>query len=98
MNMVGTCQSDRTGACEAAKEEKKGMKEGTYESVLFQHKDKPLTYTMWADNNIMKTLSNFHAPGILPVGRGLKRRRRVEGIREEEQTEVSCPTQHKAYS
>ena len=45
VNMVGTAQSDRTGADVA--EAKKGMKVGTYESIMFQHNTLPLSYAMW---------------------------------------------------
>ncbi len=98
INMVGTCQSDQTGAVPAAKEAKAKMKPGTYESVLFQHRDKPLCYAMWSDNNIVKTLSNFHKPEILQVGDGVLRRKKVDGVREANKTDVSCPVQQRDYS
>jgi hypothetical protein len=59
---------------------------------MFQNENKKLTYTMWADNAIVKTLSNFHSPNILEVGSGVLRRRQVDGIREQSQTEVPCHT------
>ena len=71
---------------------------GSYESVMFQHRFKHLCFALWADNNIVKTLSNFHMPRILPVGFGVSRRRRIEGVRERDPTEVTCPEQQKAYS
>ena len=98
INMVGTCQSDRTGAGPTAKEAKAKMKPGTYESVLFQHRDKPLCYAMWSDNNIVKTLSNFHKPEILQVGDEVLRRKKVDGVREANKTDVSCPVQQRDYS
>ena len=51
---------------------------------------------MWADNNIVRTLSNFHRPEILEAG--LKRKRKVNKMRERHQTEVPCPRQNKDYS
>ena len=39
-----------------------------------------LCYAMWADNNIVRTLSNFHRPEILEAG--LKRKRKVNKMRE----------------
>ena len=45
VNMVGTAQSNRTGADVAS--DKAAMKVGTYESAMFQHKTKPLVYAMW---------------------------------------------------
>ena len=98
MNMVGTCQSDRSGGGYASKEDKRRMKVGSYESIIYQHREKNLCFAMWADNNIVKTLSNFHSPEILAAGAGMLRRRRVDGSREQHQTEVSCPVQQKDYS
>ena len=74
------------------------MKAGTYESEIWQHKTLDLVYAMWSDNNIVKTLSNFHSPNVLPAGDGVRRKRRVDGKREQHRTEVTCPEQNKAYS
>ena len=95
-NLVGTCQSSRTGADDA--EIKKAMKVGTYECVMFQHRMLNLCFSLWADNNIVKTLSNFHSPTILKVGEGVLRRRRVDGKREQVRTKVQTTAQHKVYS
>ena len=95
LNLIGTCQSNRVGADDS--EEKKKMIIGSYESVMFQHRFKHLCFALWADNNIVKTLSNFHMPRILPVGFGVSRRRRIEGVREKDPTEVTCPEQQKDY-
>ena len=96
INAVGTAQSNRTGADVAAV--KKAMKVGTYASEIWLHSDLPLVYAMWSDNNIVKTLSNFHSPEILPAGDGLLRKRRVDGQREQHRTDVTCPVQNRAYS
>jgi hypothetical protein len=48
------------------------IEKGTHKSLLYQHKDKPLLHAVWADNNFVKTLSNFHYPTI--VEGGMKRR------------------------
>jgi len=54
---------------------------------------------MWADNNIVKTLSNYHSPTILPEGLGVMRKKKGEdGRREYRQSPVSCPKQSKDYS
>ena len=56
-------------------------------------------YALWSDNNIVKTLSNFHTPEILPVGGGLKRKKRgPDKRREQVRSDVSCPSQNKDYS
>ena len=78
--MVGTLQSNRTGA--DVKDVKEAMKNGTYKSVLFQHKDKPLCFALWSDNSVVKTLSNFHFPNR--VCRGVWGIVKEEGRRWEE--------------
>ena len=56
-------------------------------------------YALWSNSNIVKTLSNFHTPKILPVGGGLKRKKREPGRRrEQDRSNVSCPSQNKVYS
>ena len=98
INMVGTAQSNRTGGGPmAVKEMKQVMKKGSYDSLFYQHDVEDLTFSVWADNNFVKVLSNFHSPRVA-VG-GLKRKRRgVDGRREREPSEVDCPEQMKAYS
>ena len=77
-NVVGTCQANRTGAPVKEALATRGIKPGTYESLILQHEDLPLTYACWGDNNIVKTLSNFHSPEI--IAGGLKRKRKVERL------------------
>ena len=62
INMVWTCQTDRTGAGPIGKAacKAKEIQINTHESLLYQHKDKALTYAVWAGNNFVRTLSNFH--------------------------------------
>jgi hypothetical protein len=70
MNMVGTVQSSRTGGGrlgKAAIKDKEILK-GTHKSLLYQHNTKPLLHAVWADNNFVKTLSNFHSPTIVQGG------------------------------
>jgi hypothetical protein len=93
-NMVGTTSENRTGA--ELKEKKATMKKGMYESIIFQHDSEELVLAMWSDNNIVRTLSNFHSPNI--VEDGLNRKRKVDGKREQAQTPVPCPEQNKDYS
>jgi hypothetical protein len=72
--MVGNVQSSRTsgGRLGKAAIKAKEIEKGTYESLLYQHNTKPLLHAVWADNNFVKTLSNFHSPTIV-IG-GMKRR------------------------
>ena len=55
LNMVGTCQLNRSGGGDLGVDDKKRMKSGTYESCLYQHRVLNLCYAMWADNAIVKT-------------------------------------------
>ena len=77
--------------------EQKEIQKGSHESLIYQHNSKPLTYAIWADNNFVNTLSNFHPPAILPGG--IKRRKRnVEtNRRDRDPSDVDCPVQQKTY-
>ena len=76
INMIGTVQSNRTGGGTLGKEAVKNndIQKGAYNSLFYQHKEQPLTYAIWADNNFVKVLSNFHSPEVA-VG-GVKRKQR----------------------
>ena len=91
LNMVGTSQVNRTWAGAEVKAQQKKMKVGTYECFFFQHDTLPLLVALWADNNIVTTLSNYHGPEICIKCSGLLRRRKVGTKREREKTEVQCP-------
>ena len=65
LNMVGTTQTDRTGADIKAQVAELRKKLGSYETICFQHKEEPLCVAAWSDNNIVRTLSNYHWPEIL---------------------------------
>jgi hypothetical protein len=96
MNMVGTAQSNRTGA--NVKDVIDKMKVGTYESCFWQHNNKNLVYAAWSDNAIVKTLSNFHGVLSLDAINGVMRRGKDKnGLREMKQKAVSCPAQTKEY-
>ena len=101
INMVGTCQTDRCGAGPLGKAAYTGKNKqiaiNSHESLLFQHKDKPLTYAVWGDNNFVKTLSNFHSPVILRGGMQRKRRDPKTKKRERDFSDVDCPIQQKIY-
>ena len=57
-----------------------------------------MNVALWADNNIVATLSNYHGPKFLDAEAGMKRRKKdTNGDREQEQTEVKCPEQNKDY-
>ena len=95
INMVGTAQTNRTGAPAAADVQK--LKVGTYESIFWQHRMLNLCYVVWPDNNKVKTLSNFHSPDVLEVGLGMLHKMRVDGKRDRDKSEVPCPVQMKDY-
>jgi hypothetical protein len=96
INMVGTTQSNRTGADVKDWLNSPNLKIGSYESVCWQHNLMPLCYSMWADNNIVKTLSNYHRPERIKDA--LRRKRKINGKRERERTLVPCPLQQIRYS
>jgi hypothetical protein len=98
LNMVGTSQCNRTGAGKEVKAQRKKMKIGSYEGCFFQHKTLPLLVGLWADNNIVTTLSNYHSPEICAEGSGVLRRKKVNKVREREKSEVRCPMQNRDYS
>jgi hypothetical protein len=93
--MVGTVESSRTGGGRLGKaaNKDKEIEKGTHKSLLYQHSTKPLLHAVWADNNFVKTLSNFHSPTI--VEGGMKRRVRdpVTKKRAREQSDVDCNAQ-----
>jgi hypothetical protein len=96
MNMVGTVQCNRSGA--DTTETTKKMKPGTYDSVMWQHNNKPLMFAAWGDNSVVKTLSNCHGPEVLAAGVGVNWKRRCNnGKRERVSMEVPCPAQMKYY-
>jgi hypothetical protein len=76
MNMVGTCQTDRTGVGALGKlaVKAKEIQIGSHDSLLYQHNIKSLLYSVWGDNNFVKTLYNFHSPVIIRGGMLRKRR------------------------
>jgi hypothetical protein len=67
MNMIGTCETDRTGAgaLDKVAVKAKEIVIGSHESLMYQHNTKSLLYSVWGDNNYVKTLSNFHSPVII---------------------------------
>ena len=73
------------------------MEKRSYESAMWQHDSLPLCVAAWLDNNIVKTLSNFHSP-VIKQG-GLKRRRMDEltGQREKDKSDVDAPIQQVDY-
>jgi hypothetical protein len=97
--MVGTVQSSRTGGGRFGKAAIKAneIEKGTHESLLYQHNTKPLLHAVWADNNFVKTLSNFHSPTIVEGGMRRRVRDLVTKKRSREQTDVDCNGQQIDY-
>ena len=62
---------------------------------MWQHKELPLVFAAWADNAIVKTLSNFHSPVIIEDG--VHRRCKIDGVRQRDSVGVPVPAQGKAY-
>jgi hypothetical protein len=88
INVVGTCQTECTGAGALGKAgvKAKEIEIGSHESLIYQHNTKPLLYCGWGDNNFVKTLSNFHYHVIL---RGaMKRKKEIDKLKEERGSKV----------
>ncbi len=96
INMLQMAQTNWTGADVTNKISR--MKKGTYKSICWQHKMRPLCFLVWSDNALVKTLSNFHSPEILEVGLGVFwKKRDSNGKRGRHKKEVTCPSQMKDY-
>ena len=70
LSVVGTHQPDRCGGDEQARCDLAcgSVEKGSCNSLLHQHKDEPLTFVAWEDNNCVKTLSSFHTPEVIKGG------------------------------
>ena len=56
-------------------------------------------FALWADNNIVKTISNYHTPIIFLEGLGvLRKKKEPDGKRLSHHNEVPCPEQNWEYS
>jgi hypothetical protein len=99
INMVGTVQSSRTGGGRLGKAaiKENEIEKGTHESLLYQHNTKPLLHAVWADNNFVKTLSNFHPPTIVEGGMRRRVQDPVAKKRSREQTDDDCNEQQIDY-
>ena len=92
--MVVTVQSDWTGA--DIKSTYDAMAKRTYETAVWQHNTLPLCVVAWADNAVVKTLSNFHSSKV--VNEGVRRRGlEADGTRMKDPAPVDCPEQMVAY-
>ena len=79
--MVGTSQVNQTGAnAKATVDAMKKTMKGTHATSMWQHNTLPLVFAAWADNAIVKTLSNFHSPVI--IDDGVHRRCKIDGVRQ----------------
>ena len=87
INMVGTIRLDLTGTditttCDE-------MAKRMYETAVWQHNTLPLCVAAWADNAVVKTLSNFHSSVV--INKGIKRRGLDEdGMRMKDPAPVNC--------
>jgi hypothetical protein len=93
--MVGTSQSNRVGA--DIKDVIDKMKVRMYESKIWEHNSNNLVVVAWADNAIVKTMSNYHNTTVLEAEDGLMRRAKDKGGKRAMcQKAVSCPALSKA--
>ena len=98
INMVGTIQANRTGApMGPSVKGDHAIKKKTYEYKMWQHNTESLVAAVWSDNNLVKTLSNYHEPQIVASGM-MRRKIGDDGIRQKDATPVDAPIQNVDYS
>ena len=68
---------------------------GTHKSVMWQHNTLPLAFAAWANNAIVKSLSNFHSPIVIQDS--ARRWCKIDGASQRDQVGVSVPVQGKDY-
>ena len=97
INMVGTIQANQTGAnMGPLVKGPLSMNVKSYEYKMWQHNTQSLLAAVWSDNNLVKTLSNYHEPQIVAAGM-LRRKIGPHGVREKNQSEVDAPIQNVDY-
>lgn len=98
MALIATIQANRTGVQMAASVNRpQSIKKKTYEYKMWQHNTQSSVAAVWSDNNLVKTLSNYHQPQIIPAGM-MRRKIGDNGIREKDATPVNAPMQNVNYS
>ena len=60
---------------------------------MWQLNTESLVAAVWSDNNLVKMLSNYHEPKIVPAGM-LRRKNGPDGVSEKDQSEVDAPIQN----
>ena len=82
INMVGKTQANQVGAImkEVIDTE---MTRNMFNCIFWQHNKEPLNVTLWLDNNIVKTLSNYHCVEYLKGDNGVYQKKRVNGSTEQ---------------
>ena len=83
---------DQTGA--DAKDTITKMKK--HKSNMWQHNELPLVSAVRSDNIVVKSLSNYHSPIIIP--NDLQRLIRIDNVRQRNSVGVPVPLQQKEYS
>ena len=92
INMVGTIQSNQTGALMTASIWG-GKKKDININKLWQHNTQSLVATIWSDNSPVKKLSNYHQQEIIHAGM-TRRNIGPDGVREKQQKPVDAPMQN----
>ena len=97
INMVETIQGNCTGALIGASVKGYNVIKKTHEYKMWQHNTQSSVAAVWSDNNLVKILSNYHQPQIIPAGM-MRRKIGDNGIREKDATPVNAPMQNVNYS
>ena len=88
--MVGTAQVNRTGAdAKASVDGMKAKMKGTQATAMWEHKELPLVFAAWANNAIVKMLSNFHSPVM--INNSVQWLCKIDGVRQRNPVDVPVP-------
>ena len=94
INMDNDTSVDCTGA--NTKPTTNMMEKENQELHLWQHNNLPLVFSTWSDNNVVKSLYNFHPPVIIPDW--VQGQIKTNKVRQPNPVGIPIPLQQKEYS
>ena len=68
INTVCTAQVNQTRADAKVTVTDTKKRKGLHETNMWQHNELPLVFAAWSNNAVVKSLSNFRSPIIIPNG------------------------------
>ena len=66
-------------------------RKGSHETNMWQHNELPLVFAAWSNNAVVKSLSNFHTPIIIP--NGVQQQIKIDKVRQRNPVGVPVPLQ-----